>query len=141
MQIKVKQKGYIKVIRWLQISLLSVFLFIGLIGCNNIDVSEETAEKYIELSEEVITLLNSKQYEELIELFDRNFRVNVTKDGFQNIESLLDDSGDFVTIEQTSVEREEDYYVVIHAVKYSKEHRIFTIKYDHNDEVSELLVQ
>lgn len=141
MQIKVKQKGYIKVIRWLQISLLSVFLFIGLIGCNNTDVSEETAEKYIELSEEVITLLNSKQYEELIELFDRNFRVNVTKDGFQNIESLLDDSGDFVTIEQTSVEREEDYYVVIHAVKYSKEHRIFTIKYDHNDEVSELLVQ
>ena len=117
------------------------FLIFTIFGCNQTEISEEKANKYIKLSEEIITLLNNQQYEDLIERFDRNFRVNVTKDGFQNLEPLIEDSGDFIEIEKTSVEREKDYYVVIHAVKYSKEHRIFTIKFDHNDEVSDLLIQ
>lgn len=127
--------------RIFKVGLLSLFLTILLIACNNTEVDDKTAEKYIALSEEVLSLLNDKQYEKLIKLFDRNFRVNVTENGFQNIEPLIEDSGEFIEIEQTSVEREKDYYVVILATKYSKEHRIFTIKYDYNDEVSELLVQ
>lgn len=127
--------------RLLKLGLLSLFLTTVLIACNNTEVDDETAEKYITLSEEVLTLLNDKQYEKLIKRFDRNFRVNVTENGFQNIEPLIEDSGEFIAIEQTSVEREKDYYVVILATKYSQEHRIFTMKFDYNDEVSELLVQ
>lgn len=123
-------------------TLLIITLLTSILSaCGNGKIDEETAEKYIAISKDVITLLNNKQYEELIQLFNRDYRVAVTVEGLKNLEPLIEQSGDFIKIDQTSVEREKDYDVAILATKYSNEHRIFTIKFDYNDEISELLVQ
>lgn len=127
--------------KYLKMSLLTFFIMLTLIACGNSEVDDETAEKYIIESEQIVSLLNNKQYEEVIDKFNRDFRVGVTIDGLKNLEPLIEDSGEFIAVERTSVEREKEYYVVILATKYSKEHRIFTVKFDRNDEVSELLVQ
>ena len=112
-----------------------------LIACGNTVVDDETAEKYLIEAENVIFLLNERKYDDLLQTFNRDFRLGVKEEGLKNLEPLIEKSGDFIEIERTSVEREQNYYVAILATKYTKEHRIFTIKFDRNDEIAELLVQ
>ena len=119
----------------------SILIVIGLAACGNTNVAGEDAEPFIERAEEVVSLLNTKQYEELKERFETQLRLQVSEDELKNNEPLIEKSGDFIEIERSSVEKEKNYYVVNLATKYSKEHRIFTIRFNRDMEIGELLVK
>lgn len=121
---------------------LLIFLFAMILtSCGGEKVTNEDADKFIIKAEKAVKLLNKKKYEDLRQLFDRELRVTVTNDDLKNLEPLLNDSGEFVNIEQTSVERDNNDYLTILATKYSKEHRIFTIRFNRDVEIIDFLVQ
>lgn len=112
-----------------------------LIACGGEKVDDETAQDYITKAESVINLLNNKQYDELIALFDDNMKAGLTENELVKLEPFIEEGGEFEKIDKSSVEKDNGIYVAVLTANYSNATRIYTISFNENDEVSGLFVK
>lgn len=126
--------------RKILLMILSITTIIGLAACGE-KIDDETADKYVSKAEEVVSLLNDKQYDDLRAMFDATMKEELTDTELKQLAPYIEEAGHFETIDKSSVERDDPYYVVILSVKYSNDTLIYTISFNENDEVSGLFVQ
>lgn len=118
--------------------IISILLILPLIGCANDSkkMNDEDLEKYGNLAQEAITLINQRKTEEFINLTDKD--LNFTQEMMEESYKYLDESGDFVKfidtkgVYQKDKESGETHYTIFEKVKYENNDVIFTINCDKN---------
>lgn len=127
--------------RKLTILLLTGFLVV-LVGCVAGNVDEETAQTYTSKAEEAILLLNDEKFEELYENFDEQMSTVLTVEEMNaNVAPVIEESGEFQSFDQSSVEMKEGYYIVTITGNYSNVNRVYTITFDQEEKIAGLYVQ
>lgn len=121
--------------------IISILLVMILAACGGEKVDEETSNKYIAKAEDIIHLLNDGEYENIVDMFADELKAELTIDQLKEIEPILEESGEFVEVKKSSVEKTEGIYVTVIAGKYTEDDRIFTISYNDDDEVVGLFVK
>ncbi|MUK90370.1 DUF3887 domain-containing protein [Ornithinibacillus sp. L9] len=118
-----------------------VALMLMLVACSGEENSDSTTEKYIEQAEKVISLLNENNYEEVYAKFNDEMKQSLTLENMNTFTPLLEESGDFVEIDQSSVEEKDGYFVTVVVAKYTNQNRVFTISFSDNEEIAGLFVK
>ncbi|GAA0305428.1 PBP1b-binding outer membrane lipoprotein LpoB [Gracilibacillus halotolerans] len=123
------------------ILLLTGFLFI-LVGCVSGNVDEETAQTYTTKAEDAIQLLNDGKFEELYEQFDEKMSSELSVEKMNaEVTPVIEESGEFQSFDQSSVEMKEGYYIVTITGNYSNVNRVYTITFDPEDKIAGLFVK
>src|SRR5699024_72341 len=105
------------------------------VACGGNKVDDATSEKYITKSEEIVSLLNEGNYEEVFAQFDEEMKAGLPVNDMEELTPIIEESGDFEEIDKSSVE-EDGYYVTVLVAKYSEENRVFTVSYNDKEEVA-----
>lgn len=123
------------------ILLLTGFLFI-LVGCVSGNVDEETAQTYTTKAEDAIQLLNDGKFEELYGQFDEKMSSKLSVEKMNaEVTPVIEESGEFQSFNQSSVEMKEGYYIVTITGNYSNVNRVYTITFDPEDKIAGLFVK
>lgn len=123
------------------ILLLTGFLFI-LVGCVSGNVDEETAQTYTTKAEDAIQLLNDGKFEELYGQFDEKMSSKLSVEKMNaEVTPVIEESGEFQSFDQSSVEMKEGYYIVTITGNYSNVNRVYTITFDPEDKIAGLFVK
>lgn len=123
------------------ILLLTGFLFI-LVGCVSGNVDEETAQTYTTKAEDAIQLLNDGKFEELYGQFDEKMSSELSVEKMNaEVTPVIEESGEFQSFDQSSVEMKEGYYIVTITGNYSNVNRVYTITFDPEDKIAGLFVK
>lgn len=123
------------------ILLLTGFLFI-LVGCVSGNVDEETAQTYTAKAEDAIQLLNDGKFEELYGQFDEKMSSELSVEKMNaEVTPVIEESGEFQSFDQSSVEMKEGYYIVTITGNYSNVNRVYTITFDPEDKIAGLFVK
>lgn len=123
------------------ILLLTGFLFI-LVGCVSGNVDEETAQTYTTKAEDAIQLLNDGKFEELYGQFDEKMSSELSVEKMNaEVTPVIEESGEFQSFNQSSVEMKEGYYIVTITGNYSNVNRVYTITFDPEDKIAGLFVK
>jgi|SRR5690625_3281982 len=120
--------------------MFSVVAMFVLVACGN-KVDEDVSEKYIAKAEEIVALLNDANYQEVHAMLDEDMKVGLPEEAMEDFAPIFEQSGDFEKVNKSSVEEKDGYYVVVLAVNYSDENRVFTITFNDQDEVAGLYVK
>ena len=126
--------------RKLLLVMFSVVAMFVLAACGN-KVDEDVSEKYISKAEEIVALLNDANYEEVHAMFDEDMKVGLPAEAMVELTPVIEQSGDFEKVNKSSVEEKDGYYMVVLAVNYSEENRVFTISFNDQDEVAGLWIK
>ena len=111
-----------------------------LVGCTSVD--QETAEIYAAKAEDVILLLNEQNFEELYQNFDEKMSTDLTVQEMEtHVAPVIEESGEFQSFDQFSVENKQGYYVVVVGTKYSDVNRVYTITFDQQEKIAGLYVK
>lgn len=121
------------------ITLLSIFTLAACGGGSKVD--DATKEKYTSLSEDVILLLNDRNYEDLHTMFNEEMKESLPVSDLIQLNAVMDEAGQFQNIDRSSVEEKDGYYVTVVVGNYSENKRIFTISYDDQDEIAGLYIK
>jgi len=119
---------------------VGVVIVLTLVACGN-KVDEATSEKYIAKAEEVVSLLNEGKYGDVHAMFDEQMKTSLPEEQMAQLTPIIEQSGDFEEIDKSSIEEEQDYYVVVLVAKYSQENRVYTISFNKKDEVAGLYIK
>lgn len=122
-------------------SIVFSFMTILMLAACGSNVDEATSEKYITQGEEVVSLLNDLNYEEVHAMFDDHMATELPGDQMEDLTPVIEGSGDFETIEKSSVEEKDGLYVVVIAAAYSNEDRMFTITFNNDDDIAGLYIK
>lgn len=120
---------------------LILLLTIILAACTGSKVDDETAKQYFSQSEQVVSLLNDKQYEELHELFNDELKSHLSIANLEEISPYIEEAGDFMQIDKKSIQKKEEVYITVLVAKYSEKNRVFTINYNEEKEIIGLFVK
>ena len=120
--------------------MFSVVTMFVLAGCGN-KVDEDVSEKYITNAEDIVSLLNDANYEEVHAMFDEDMKVGLPVEAMVELTPVIEQSGDFEKINKSSVEEKDGHYIVVLAANYSEENRVFTVSFNDQDEVVGLWIQ
>ena len=120
--------------------MLSAFVMLVLVACGN-TVEDTMSEKYITKAEDVVSLLNDADYKEVHGMLDEQMKVGLPEEAMEDFAPIFEQSGDFEKINKSSVEEKDGHYIVVLAVNYSEENRVFTITFNDQDEVAGLYVK
>lgn len=125
--------------------ILSTILCAGLavffVACGGNKVDDSTANKYITQAEEIVSLLNGGEYQEIHAMFDEQMKAGLTIGQMEELTPVIQGSRDFKEINKSSVEEKEGMYIVVLAAKYSEENRVFTITFNDKDQVVGLYIK
>lgn len=113
----------------------------ALAACGGNKVDDSTAEKYITQAEEIVSLLNESEYQEVHVMFDDQMKTELPVAEMEELTPIIDQSGTFEKIDKSSVEEKDGLYIVVLAAKYSNENRVFTITFKDKDEVAGLFIK
>lgn len=119
----------------------SAVLVFMLVACGGNKVDEAIGEKYITKAEELVTLLNEGDYEEVHAAFNDEMKTGLPVAGMSDLTPLIEESGDFVAINKASVEEKDGYYITVLVAKYSEENRVYTITFNDDLEVAGLYIK
>lgn len=121
---------------------LGTVLLFGLVACGGNKVDDATAEKYIGNGENIVSLLNKKDFEEVHAQFDDNMSEKLPVKGLEELTPIIEESGNFEKIDKSSVEEDDEgMYIVVLVAKYSEKKRVFTISFNDDEEVAGLYVK
>lgn len=120
---------------------ISLMMPLILVACGGNAVDEETADKYTEKAEEVITLINEREYEAITEMFDKQMEEALPVSELKELEPIIDDAGSFEFITKSTVEENDGMYTTVLSADYSEEELIYTITFTNKDEVSGLFIK
>jgi len=120
--------------------MFSVVAIFVLVACGN-KVDEDISEKYITKAEDIVSLLNDANYEEVHAMFDEEMKVGLPVEAMVELTPVIEQSGDFEKINKSSVEEKDNHYIVVLAANYSEENRVFTVSFNDQDEVAGLWIQ
>lgn len=123
---------------WLLLIAVSVLV---LSACGGSKVDEETSTIYKEKAEEVVTLLNEEKTEEISSMLNDEMKAALTDADLQEVVDIVKASGEFNSIDKSSVEVKDEYYVTATSVDYSEENRVYTITFDKNQQIAGLFVK
>ncbi|MFA8439494.1 DUF3887 domain-containing protein [Pueribacillus sp. YX66] len=121
--------------------MLSVIALIILVACGGNKVDDATADKFTEKAEEVVTLLNDGNYEDVYAMFNEEMEAGLPVEDMEELTPVIEQSGDFKQIDKASVEEKDGYYIVVLVANYSEEDRVFTISFTENEEIGGLFIQ
>lgn len=125
--------------RKLLLVMFSVVAMFVLAACGN-KVDEDISEKYITKAEEIVSLLNDANYEEVHAMLDDEAKEGLSEAAMEELTPFFKQSGDFEKINKSSAEEKDGNYTVVLAANYSEENRIFTISFNEQDEVTVLWI-
>ncbi|GGA91111.1 DUF3887 domain-containing protein [Ornithinibacillus halotolerans] len=117
-----------------------IALMLVLVACGS-DDSDPNTEKYSEKAEEVVSLLNEHKYEEVHAMFDETMEQGLSLENMNQFTPVLEESGDFVAFEKTSVDEQDGLYVTVVIAKYSNLNRVYTISFNDKDEIAGLFIK
>ena len=126
--------------RKMLLMIFTVVAMFALAACGN-KVDEDISEKYITNAEDIVSLLNDANYEEVHAMFDEDMKVGLPAEAMVELTPVIEQSGDFEKVNKSSVEEKDGYYMVVLAVNYSEENRVFTISFNDQDEVAGLWIK
>ena len=123
------------------LTLVGALLLVVLVGCGESKVDDTTAQEYLTISEEIITLLNEFKYDEVHAMFDDKMKEGLPVTAMEELTPVIEASGEFKEIDKTSVEQKDGNYISVLVAKYSNDNRIFTISYNEQKEVIGLFIK
>lgn len=123
------------------ITFLGIVMLVVLTACGWSNVDDATVEKYSTKAEEVITLLNNGNYEEVHAMFDATMKTALPVTDMAEFTPILEESGTFESFHKSTVNEEEGFYITVMIVKYSNEDRVFTITFNDAEEIAGLFVK
>jgi|SRR5699024_254028 len=127
--------------RKLNYFLLAIGVMFLLSACGEEKVDEATAEKYVMKAEQVVHHLNDENYEAVYEQFDKTMKVGLPVEEMEGLAPVLEASGKFEAFDDSVVEKNEGYYVVVLVGEYSDDKRVFTISFNEEDEIGGLYIK
>ena len=122
-------------------AMLGAVLILMLAACAGSKVDDSTSEKYISQSEEIISLLNESNYEEVRAMFNDEMKTSLPVEDMEELTPIIQGSGSFEEIDKSDVEEKEGLYTTVLVAKYSDENRVYTITYNDDDEVAGLFIK
>lgn len=123
------------------VTVFGVVLIPMLVACGGNKVDDSTAEKYITQAEEIISLLNESNYEEVHAMFADEMKTGLPLEEMEELTPVIEESGNFEEIDKASVEEEDGLYISVLVAKYSDENRVFTITFNDKEEVAGLFIK
>jgi len=124
--------------RWVVVLLAAVML---LGACGDKKVEGETADRFIQDAEQVVTLLNDGDTEGVHGMLDATMKEQLTADQLDEVVGIIKESGEYEQVDKSSVEKKDEYYTTVLVVKYSEQKRVFTITFNEQDEVAGLYIK
>lgn len=113
-----------------------ILSFTLLIGCTNPKLSEDFDEEEVKrAAEEVISYINNKDSESILEISTVAVKNALTEEVFQEIYEAIGEGGEFEEIQDISVggqkdkQSEEEFAIVIAKAKYEHKNFIYTITF------------
>ncbi|MEG1557890.1 MAG: DUF3887 domain-containing protein [Oscillospiraceae bacterium] len=121
----------------------ALLLTVLLCGCSPFSLSKEFDKDALAAkSEEVLEVINTRNYEDILKQMKSELVVGMTASDFEKAwEPALTDSGSFIEIAKTHIsgqETEEDsavYAIVALTCEYENDVRVFTMVFDTNMEL------
>lgn len=112
-----------------------------LAACGGNKVDDGTAEKYSAQAEEIILLLNEGEYEAVFEQLNDDMKAGLPVSEMEELTPIIEESGDFETIDKASVEEQDGMYVTVSRAKYTEKNRVYTITFNSDDEIAGLFIK
>lgn len=122
-------------------TMFGIGLIVILTACGGSKVDDATADKYIAKAEEVITLLNETNYEEVHAMFNDEMKSGLPVEDMEELTPVIEEAGEFKEIDKASVEEDDVLYISVLVAKYSEENRIYTITFNESEEVAGLFIK
>ncbi len=122
-------------------TMFGVGLILMLTACGGSKVDDATAEKYISKAEEIITLLNETNYEEVHAMFNDEMKSGLPTEDMEELTPIIEEAGEFKEIDKASVEEDDGLFISVLVAKYSKENRVYTITFNEKEEVAGLFIK
>lgn len=122
-------------------TMFGLVVILMLTACGGSKVDDATAEKYITKAEEVITLLNETNYEEVHAMFNDEMKSGLPVEDMEELTPVIEEAGEFKEIDKASVEEDDGLYISVLVAKYSEENRIYTITFNESGEVAGLFIK
>src|SRR5690625_7326143 len=106
--------------------MFSVVAIFVLVACGN-KVDEDISEKYITKAEDIVSLLNDANYEEVHAMFDEARKVGLPVESMVERTPVIEQSGDFEKSNKSSVEEKAGHYIVVLAANKSEGDRLLSV--------------
>ncbi|OJG89936.1 hypothetical protein RV15_GL001502 [Enterococcus silesiacus] len=105
-------------------------------------VDQETSSKMTAKAEEIVTLINDGNYEKASDSFSDQLLNQLNKTDFEKaVAPVLKKSGAFEKFDKSTVEKKDDFYVVVLVAKYEKDKRVFTITINDNEKLEGFFIK
>lgn len=121
--------------------IVAILIIVGLVACGGSKVDDATTEKYRAQSEQVVSLLNAGDYEELHTMFDAQMKEGLPVGKMAELTPLIEEAGTFEKVDKFSVEEKDGFYVTVLVAKYSEKKRVYTISFNGNEEIVGLFIK
>lgn len=121
--------------------LLSSLLIVSLVACGSSKLDEATIKKYTNKAEDVVKLLNEQDYETVFQLFDEQMSTALPVSEMSELTPIIEQSGNYEEIGNSSVQKQDGNYVVVLVAKYSDQNRTYTITFNEKDEIAGLYIK
>lgn len=119
----------------------SVLVILMLAACGGEKVDDATAEKFIAKAETVVGLLNDGKNEDVHAMFDEIMKEGLPVRDIEQLTPFIEQSGKFEKVNKSSIEESNGVYVIVLAVNYSEENRIYTISFNEEEEIAGLYMK
>lgn len=113
-----------------------ILSFTLLIGCSNSKLSDDFDQEEVQISaEKVISFINSKDSESILEISTLAMENALTEDVLQQIYKAIGEGGKFEKIEDLNIsgvqdkESKEEFAVVVTKAKYENKKFVYTISF------------
>lgn len=121
--------------------IVAILMIVGLVACGGSKVDDATTEKYRAQAEQVVSLLNAGDYEELHTMFDAQMKEGLSLGKMAELTPLIEEAGTFEKVDKFSVEEKDGFYVTVLVAKYSEKKRVYTISFNENEEIVGLFIK
>lgn len=123
-------------------SMLTIVIGIMVLVACGEKVDQETTNKMTAKAEEIVTLINNGNYEKASDFFSDQLQGQLNKADFEkSVAPLLEKSGAFEKFDKSTVEKKDDFYVVVLVAKYEKDKRVFTISINDKEKLEGFFIK
>ncbi|WP_429949591.1 DUF3887 domain-containing protein [Enterococcus sp. AZ101] len=123
-------------------SVITILIGMTILTACGEKVDQETSNKMTAKAEEIVTLINDGNYDKASESFSDKMLEQLNRADFEKaIAPVLEKSGPFETIDKSTVEKKDNFYVVVLVAKYEKEKRVFTISINEKEKIEGFFIK
>ncbi|ALS00939.1 hypothetical protein ATZ33_06015 [Enterococcus silesiacus] len=123
-------------------SIITIVIGMTMLTACGEKVDQETSSKMTAKAEEIVTLINDGNYEKASDSFSDQLLNQLNKTDFEKaVAPVLKKSGAFEKFDKSTVEKKDDFYVVVLVAKYEKDKRVFTITINDNEKLEGFFIK